>query len=327
MNKNRVVCIMGPTAVGKTALAMDLYDALSEGNISEQARISGVRSHQESKAEIISVDSALVYRGMDIGTAKPSAAELENYPHHLIDICDPAQPYSAANFSADASTLIQKIHQKGKTVILVGGTMLYYRALLEGFHVLPAADEAVRKKLLSEANEKGWGHLHHRLKAIDAVAAKRIHPNDTQRIQRALEVFEISGQTLTELQQQTLRVQNNWQLISLAVAAESREILRQTIAERFYQMLEQGFEKEVQGLIERGDLHTALPAIRAVGYRQMWDYLHGRMDREQMILKAITATRQLAKRQMTWLRSWPDIHWLKGNDAKIRARTLLSSLY
>ncbi len=302
MNENKVICIMGPTAVGKTSLAMSLYE--------------------DMPAEIISVDSALVYKGMDIGTAKPTPEELAKYPHYLIDICDPAQPYSAANFNADARTIIQQIHQQGKVVILVGGTMLYYRALLQGFHPLPEADENIREKLLLEAKTKGWAQLHQRLKAIDPVAGNRIHPNDPQRIQRALEVFEISGKTLTELQQADIQHQDNWQVVTIAIAAESREILRENIAMRFHQMLEQGFEKEVQGLIDRGDLHTALPSIRAVGYRQMWDYLHGDMEREEMVFRAITATRQLAKRQMTWLRSWPNIQWLSATDPHISAKAI-----
>lgn len=297
---------MGPTAVGKTSLAMALYE--------------------EIPAEIISVDSAQVYKGMNIGTAKPTPEELSKYPHHLIDICDPAEPYSAANFNSDARGLIQQIHQQDKVVILVGGTMLYYRALLQGFHPLPEADENIREKLLLEAEQKGWLHLHQRLEAIDPVAAKRIHPNDPQRIQRALEVFEISGKTLTELQQLDIPHNDDWQVVSIAIAAESREVLRENIAVRFHQMLEQGFEKEVQSLIGRGDLHAALPSIRAVGYRQMWDYLHGNMDREEMIFRAITATRQLAKRQMTWLRSWPNIQWLSASDPHISAKAIKISI-
>ncbi len=302
MIQRKIICIMGPTAVGKTALAMSLFDELD--------------------AEIISVDSVLVYKDMDIGTAKPTAAELKRYPHHLIDICDPAEIYSAASFSQDAQALITKIHQNGKIAILVGGSMLYFRALLQGFNQLPEADTNIRERLSQEAEIMGWGVLHDRLKNIDPVAAKKIHPNDPQRIQRALEVYEITGKNITALQQTKLRKNPEWDIFSFAIAAESREGLREDIALRFHQMLQQGFEKEVQKLFNRSDLHKALPAIRAVGYRQMWEYIAGEMDYDEMVFRAITATRQLAKRQMTWLRSWPQTIWLKSNDANLKAMVL-----
>lgn len=291
---DKVIAIMGPTASGKTALAMALYD--------------------EMDVELISVDSALVYRQMDVGSAKPSSEELLKYPHHLIDICDPAVPYSAANFKSDATNLIQEIHQKNKTPILVGGTMLYYKALLQGINELPAADPAIREKLIKQANKDGWLAMHQRLREIDEVAAERIHPNDPQRIQRALEIFEISGKNITEWQQQPIESNHHWNVISIAVAPREREVLRARIAQRFEQMLDHGFEEEVKCLMARGDLKDDLPAVRAVGYRQMWQYLNHQIDYEEMKFRGITATRQLAKRQMTWLRSWPDLNWLHPED-------------
>jgi tRNA dimethylallyltransferase len=290
----KVIAIMGPTASGKTALAMALYDELD--------------------VELISVDSALVYRQMNIGSAKPSVEELQRYPHHLIDICDPANPYSAADFKNDATKLIEEIHQRNKIPILVGGTMLYYKALLQGINELPAADPTIREKLLAQANKQGWQAMHQRLQKIDAVAAERIHPNDPQRIQRALEIFEISGKNMTEWQQQPIQLPHQWQVISIAVAPREREILRARIAERFELMLENGFEKEVKALMQRGDLNEDLPAVRAVGYRQMWQYLNNQIDYEEMKFRGIIATRQLAKRQMTWLRSWPELNWLHPED-------------
>ncbi len=290
----KVIALMGPTASGKTALAMELYDKLD--------------------VELISVDSALVYRQMDIGTAKPTTEELKKYPHHLIDICDPSEPYSAADFKNDATQLIDGIHSRGKIPLLVGGTMLYFKALLQGINELPSANEKIRQNLSQMAEQKGWEYMHQRLQQVDPVAGKRIHPNDPQRIQRALEVYEVSGKSMTEWQQSSPKNDHDWQVISIAVAPKEREVLRQRIALRFEQMLEQGFRQEVEQLIARGDLKDDLPAVRAVGYRQMWQYLQGGMDFDEMKFRGITATRQLAKRQMTWLRSWPDLNWLYPED-------------
>ncbi len=307
MNKNaKVIAIMGPTASGKTDLAMGLYDNLD--------------------VELISVDSALVYRQLNIGSAKPTQQELNKYPHHLIDICDPAQPYSAADFKKDATELIQRIHKKNKVPVLVGGTMLYFKALLQGINELPAADPEIRKELTTEAEKIGWDGMHRRLQTIDAVAAKRIHPNDPQRIQRALEVYQISAKTMTEWQLKPAKLDHHWEVTSIAIAPHQRETLRQRIAERFEDMLTQGFEEEVKLLLERGDLDIDLPAIRAVGYRQMWQYLCGEIDYEEMKFRAVTATRQLAKRQMTWLRSWPDLSWLHPEDFQNRDSLLSAAL-
>lgn len=302
-----VICIMGPTASGKTALAIALKQQL--GN-----------------AELISVDSALVYRGMDIGTAKPTAAELALAPHYLIDIRDPAQSYSAADFRADALRLISEIQQRGNIPILIGGTMLYFKALLQGISELPAADEQIRAQLEAEAKQHGWAALHQQLATVDPVAASRIHPNDPQRINRALEVYRLTGQSLTELTAQQPEP-FPYKVHQFAIAPTDRAELHQRIEQRFLQMLEQGFQQEVQQLLDRGDLHENLPATRCVGYRQMWDYLQGNTAYELMVNQGIAATRQLAKRQLTWLRSWPNLHWLKS-EAKFEEnlQAVISSL-
>jgi tRNA dimethylallyltransferase len=283
------IFIMGPTASGKTALAMSLMKHLP--------------------VELISVDSALIYRGMDIGTAKPTAEELAQAPHRLIDILDPTRAYSAADFRADALREMAEITSRNKIPLLVGGTMLYFKALLEGLSPLPPADPAVRERIEKQAAELGWEALHSRLSEIDSVAAMRIHPNDPQRLSRALEVFYISGKTLTELTKisgETLP----YRVHQFAIAPTRRETLHARIEERFSQMLSNGFEDEVRTLIARGDLHTDLPSIRCVGYRQMWSYLSGEFDYDEMVYRGVCATRQLAKRQMTWLRGWEGVEWL-----------------
>ncbi len=280
---------MGPTASGKTALA--------------------IRLRQTLPVELISVDSALVYKGMDIGTAKPDAHELSQAPHRLLDIIDPAQAYSAADFRRDALKEMAEIVAGGRIPLLVGGTMLYFKALLEGLSPLPSADAAVRAEIERQAAEQGWDALHRKLQEIDPVAAQRIHPNDPQRLSRALEVFFISGKTLTELTQ-TSGEALPYQVHQFAIAPASRELLHQRIEQRFHQMLASGFEAEVRALFARGDLHTDMPSVRCVGYRQMWSYLAGEISYDEMVYRGICATRQLAKRQMTWLRGWEGVHWL-----------------
>ncbi len=280
---------MGPTASGKTALAIHLRQTLP--------------------VELISVDSALVYKGMDIGTAKPDAHELSQAPHRLLDIIDPAQAYSAADFRRDALKEMAEIVAAGRIPLLVGGTMLYFKALLEGLSPLPSADAAVRAEIERQAAEQGWDALHRKLQEIDPVAAQRIHPNDPQRLSRALEVFFISGKTLTELTQ-TSGEALPYQVHQFAIAPASRELLHQRIEQRFHQMLASGFEAEVRALFARGDLHTDMPSVRCVGYRQMWSYLAGEISYDEMVYRGICATRQLAKRQMTWLRGWEGVHWL-----------------
>ncbi|MDZ7277129.1 tRNA (adenosine(37)-N6)-dimethylallyltransferase MiaA [Pantoea eucrina] len=298
----KAIFLMGPTASGKTALAIAL--------------------RQHLPVELISVDSALIYRGMDIGTAKPSKEELAQAPHRLLDIRDPAETYSAAEFRRDALAEMEEISRKGKIPLLVGGTMLYFKALLEGLSPLPSADPAVRQQIEQMAAEKGWEALHRQLCEIDPVAGSRIHPNDPQRLSRALEVFFISGKTLTELTKISGEALP-YDVYQFAIAPASRELLHQRIALRYNQMLASGFEAEVRELFARGDLHTDMPSIRCVGYRQMWSYLAGETDYDDMVYRGICATRQLAKRQITWLRGWPNVHWLDSDEpALARAKVL-----
>jgi tRNA dimethylallyltransferase len=291
MSKPRAIFLMGPTASGKSALAMELVARLP--------------------CDIISVDSALVYRGMDIGTAKPTRAELELAPHRLLDLRDPLQCYSAADFCQDALREMAAITAQGRIPLLVGGTMLYFKALLEGLSPLPEADPQVRAGIEAQAAEQGWDFLHQELCRIDPVAGARIHPHDPQRLSRALEVFRITGKTLTELTQQQ-GPGLPYQTLQYAIAPHDRNLLRQRISERFDAMLAQGFENEVRGLMARGDLKADLPSMRCVGYRQMWDYLSGVIDYAEMRYRGIVATNQLAKRQMTWLRGWSHpLIWLE----------------
>jgi tRNA dimethylallyltransferase len=257
--------------------------------------------------EIISVDSAMVYRGMDIGTAKPSVEVLRQYPHHLVDILDPAQSYSAATFRNDALRIMADINSRGRVPLLVGGTMLYYRALQQGLAVLPDAQPELRKQLEQQWQEQGLEALHAQLKELDPVAAERIHPNDPQRILRALEVVITTGQPMTELWEQQANEGIPYSVFKLALWPQDRKELHDRIAMRFDQMLEEGFIDEVKGLRDRGDLNESLPSIRAVGYRQVWQHLSGKLDYGEMRERGIIATRQLAKRQLTWLRAEPEL--------------------
>lgn len=289
-NKPKAIFLMGPTASGKTDLAIALRESLP--------------------VEVISVDSALIYKGMDIGTAKPSPEELAKAPHRLIDILDPAESYSAMNFRADALKEMAEITANGRIPLLVGGTMLYYKALIEGLSPLPSANSEVRAKIEQKAAEFGWGVLHQDLMEIDLVSANRINPNDSQRINRALEVFYITGKTMTELTAQQGE-SLPYDVLQFAIAPEDRIVLHQRIEQRFHKMIALGFEQEVRKLFERGDLNIDLPSIRCVGYRQMWEYLQGDISFDEAIFKGICATRQLAKRQITWLRGWQsEITWL-----------------
>ncbi len=283
------IFLMGPTASGKTDLAVAL--------------------HEHLPCELISVDSALVYRGMDIGTAKPDTETLARAPHRLIDIRDPAEPYSAAEFCEDALREMDEISSQGKIPLLVGGTMLYFKSLRDGMAELPAADETVRQAILDQAEAEGWPAVHARLAAIDPVSAARIHPTDPQRLQRALEVYLVSGRTMTELRAEQTRRKLPYRILSLAVAPQERSVLHERIARRFHMMLDAGFIDEVEKLYARDDLHPGLPSIRSVGYRQTWSYLDGELSRDEMVNKGIIATRQLAKRQFTWLRSWEELFW------------------
>ena len=286
------VLVMGPTASGKTELAIELRERLD--------------------GELISVDSALVYRGMDIGTAKPDAATLRRAPHHLIDIRDPAESYSAAEFAADAGALIARIRSEGRVPILVGGTMLYYNVLRQGMAAMPEADETVRAELEQRFDVEGGDELYRELENVDPEAAAGLHPNNRQRLVRALEVYRVSGKPIS----------SHWRhgnqqggglpegAVSLALAPPRREELHQRIEQRFMAMLEAGLVEEVRSLYQRGDLSASLPAIRAVGYRQVWEYLSGKNSYNEMVERALAATRQLAKRQLTWLRRWPQCCWL-----------------
>ena len=276
------IFLMGPTASGKTALACSLSERFP--------------------LDLLSVDSALVYRGMDIGTAKPDAATLARYPHALVDVRDPAEPYSAADFRTDALARMQQISAGDRVPLLVGGTGLYFRALQRGLSALPEADPRLRAQLRDEASVVGWGALHARLARLDPAAAARIGSNDAQRLQRALEVIEITGRTLSE-QQQAGHARFPWRVLKLALLPPDRSVLHRRIARRFDAMLAEGFLDEVRALRDRGDLHADLPAMRAVGYRQAWEHLQGATDATAFRERGIFATRQLAKRQITWLRS------------------------
>ena len=301
-----VIAIMGPTASGKTGLALDIA-----------AKV---------ESEVISVDSALVYKGMDIGTAKPTQEEQAGVVHHLIDIIDPAQSYSVSQFVNDTNALIGDILARGKVPILAGGTMMYFNALINGISPLPKSDEKIRDEITQQAQRLGWSKLHDELRSVDPVSGERIHPNDPQRITRALEVYRNTGKTLTYWQQQKGE-KCPYNIAQFAIAPEDRAVLHNRIATRFDMMLEQGFEKEVVKLYERSDLHEDLPSIRSVGYRQMWQYLDGHLSYAEMRERGIIATRQLAKRQLTWLRGWEQVTWLdtfaNDNLTKITAKVTL----
>lgn len=335
------IFLMGPTASGKTDLAMALCDQLP--------------------CDIISVDSAMIYRGMDIGTAKPSADELARAPHRLIDICDPAETYSAADFRRDALVEMERISRAGRIPLLVGGTMMYFKALLHGMSGLPAASQELRKSLEVEAEQYGWATLHEELRAADPIAAKIIHPNNRQRLLRALEVIRLTGRPISafwaaggqassaqEAGQQGIEDYTyftQWQadeattlpytVTQLAMVPPERRVLHNRIHQRFVNMLEAGFLDEAQALKGRGDLHADLPSMRCVGYRQAWSYLAGSDDYDTFVSKGVAATRQLAKRQLTWLRKWSDLDWLNSEDGyiveaalkKVRLRTTFSFEY
>jgi len=283
-----LICIAGPTASGKSAAARAIA--------------------QRWPVEIINVDSATIYRGMDIGTAKPTAQERTEITHHLLDILDPADSYSVASFRRDALQCVQDIQSRGRLPLLVGGTMMYFKALRDGLNNLPAADPEIRKALEARAAAEGWPAMHDWLKTIDPLTAQRLSPNDSQRVGRALEIWQISGQPMSALLGATQPADEPVATITVSLEPLERSILHARIAERFDQMLELGLVTEVQALHARGDLHPGLPSIRCVGYRQLWSMLAGELDLKQAREHAISATRQLAKRQITWLRSQPNRH-------------------
>ncbi|WP_462170191.1 tRNA (adenosine(37)-N6)-dimethylallyltransferase MiaA [Pseudoalteromonas xiamenensis] len=303
MKKLPVITLMDPTAAGKTDLAIALCQHLD--------------------TEVISVDSALVYKGMDIGTAKPTLEEQVQAPHQLIDILDPKESYSVADFRRDAISHIERLHSLGKVPILVGGTMMYFKGLIDGLSPLPEADPSIRAVLEQEAAELGWPEMHKKLVEVDPIAASKISENDSQRINRALEVYRITGKSMTELQK-TKETPLPYEFHQFAIAPADRSVLHERIELRFKKMLAEGFENEVSALYQRSDLHPDLPSIRCVGYRQMWDYLAGRCDYDEMVFKGIAATRQLAKRQLTWLRSWPEVTWLDSADQENLQRVVSS---
>ena len=286
-----VISLMGPTASGKTQLAIELC--------------------QNLPCEIISVDSALIYKGMDIGTAKPSAEELKAAPHRLIDILDPAQSYSVANFRNDALQQMQQVVNNGNIPLLVGGTMMYFKSLVDGLSTLPASNQEIRAELMSQAEKNGWQAMHESLRQVDPDSANRIHPNDPQRLIRALEVYQLSGKSMTELNQVEVKP-IPFRVKEFAIMPNDRAILHSRIEKRFNKMLEQGFEQEVISLKNRGDLHLDLPSMRCVGYRQIWQYLDDEYDYQEMIFRGVVATRQLAKRQLTWLKGWKNLIVLDG---------------
>jgi tRNA dimethylallyltransferase len=317
------VFLMGPTASGKTDLAVRLLEAFP--------------------FEIISVDSAMIYKEMDIGTAKPDAITLQKAPHHLIDFLDPSEAYSVAAFREDALALMENIVQRGKIPLLVGGTMLYFKALSQGLADLPPADESVRESINQMAQEQGWPAVHAALAKVDPDSAARIRPNDPQRLQRALEVYRVSGKTMTQWWAEQAQKNNlagqaenkpytedkgdnanytdtsvlPYRLMNLAVHPADRKVLHERIEQRFHLMLNAGFIEEVEALYKRGDLNGEMPSMRCVGYRQIWDYLEGKLSYQEMIERGIVATRQLAKRQVTWLRRWEPIQWLDSSDSKM----------
>lgn len=284
------IFLMGPTAAGKTDTAIALHERLG---------------HQ-----LISVDSAMVYRGMDIGSAKPSADELARAPHRLIDIRDPATPYSAADFRGDALDEMRQISAAGQVPLLVGGTMLYYKHLMEGVANLPSADASIRQDLEARWQREGLAALHRTLSEVDPPSAQRIHPNDPQRLVRALEVYYASGRPMSALWAEQQPETFPWRVLSIALLPAERSVLHQRIARRFEMMLQEGLIDEVATLKQRNDLHGDLPAMKSVGYRQVWEYLEGRYDDDTLVERGIIATRQLAKRQITWLRRWPSLHWI-----------------
>ena len=288
-DKPLLICLMGPTASGKTDLAIELADT--------------------HNCELINVDSAQVYRGMDIGSAK------SDYPHHLVDIRDPAEPYSVAEFCDDAQAAIIDIRARGKTPLLVGGTMMYFKALIEGLSDMPAADKKLRAHLEREAADKGWPHLHRMLEEADPDMARRIHPNHSHRISRALEVYLATGITMTEWRKRQAkkgrgRLTDAYHTVQLAIAPADRAVLHERIERRVDVMLEAGFAAEVKALYDRGDLNHKLPAMRAAGYRELWAYANGEFSLSRARQRTIEVTRQLAKRQLTWLRKWPELNWI-----------------
>ncbi|WP_158541233.1 tRNA (adenosine(37)-N6)-dimethylallyltransferase MiaA [Marinomonas piezotolerans] len=302
MNKPKVVCLMGPTASGKTGLAVEM-----------------AANHD---FEIVSVDSALIYKGMDIGTAKPEADVLAKAPHRLIDIIDPIESYSAADFLSDAKREINDILSKGKTPLLVGGTMMYFNALQKGLAAMPSADIEMRAQLDEQVRQYGLISLYDELMRVDPESAKRIGDNDPQRLQRAVEVYRLTGKSMTQWWAEQTAQELPYDLVNIAVMPEDRSTLHKRIEQRFNIMMDEGFLAEVEALYARGDLTINMPSVRCVGYRQLWQYLEGLDTLDDAIYKGVVATRQLAKRQLTWLRGWDELAVFNSLDRDLFAQTL-----
>jgi len=315
----KAIFLMGATAAGKTDLAVELTKSLP--------------------CDIVSVDSALIYKGMDIGTAKPDASVLAEAPHRLIDIIDPSESYSVAQFYQDALREMNEISAAGRIPLLVGGTMMYFRILREGIAALPSADEGVRKVIVQDAAEHGWPFVHAQLAKIDPEAAQRIKPTDPQRLQRALEVYRVSGKTMTQIWAEQKDPTGDkghsdytelnsglppvpYDVVSLAIGPSDRKVLHDRIEQRYHLMLKSGFIDEVKEFHSAENMHADMPSMKCVGYRQVWDYLDNKLDYDEMVERGIIATRQLAKRQLTWLRRWPNLNQLETNDSKVLAKAM-----
>lgn len=315
----KAIFLMGATAAGKTDLAVELTKSLP--------------------CDIVSVDSALIYKGMDIGTAKPDARVLSEAPHRLIDIIDPAESYSVAQFYQDALREMNEISAAGRIPLLVGGTMMYFRILSEGIAALPSADESIRRVIVQDAAEHGWPYVHTQLAKVDPEAAQRIKPTDPQRLQRALEVYRVSGKTMTQIWSEQKDPTGDkghsdytelnsglppvpYDVISLAIGPSDRKVLHKRIEQRYHSMLKSGFIDEVKFFHSNETMHADMPSMKCVGYRQVWDYLDNKLDYDEMVERGIIATRQLAKRQLTWLRRWPNLHQLETNDSKVLAKAM-----
>lgn len=315
----RAIFLMGATAAGKTDLAVELTRTLP--------------------CDIVSVDSALIYKGMDIGTAKPDANILAKAPHRLIDIIEPSESYSVAQFYQDALREMNEISAAGRIPLLVGGTMMYFNILRQGIAALPSADETVRKVIAADAAEHGWPFVHAQLAKIDPEAALRIKPTDPQRLQRALEVYRVSGKTMTQIwaeQKDPIDDKGHsdytelnsglppvpYDVVSLAIGPSDRKVLHKRIEQRYHTMLKSGFIDEVKSFHSKETMHSDMPSMKCVGYRQVWDYLDNKLDYDEMVERGIIATRQLAKRQLTWLRRWPNLNQLETNDSKVLAKAI-----
>jgi len=315
----KAIFLMGATAAGKTDLAVELTKSLP--------------------CDIVSVDSALIYKGMDIGTAKPDTSILAEAPHRLIDIIDPSESYSVAQFYQDALREMNEISAAGRIPLLVGGTMMYFRILNEGIAALPSADESVRKVIMQDASEHGWPYVHAQLAKIDPEAAQRIKPTDPQRLQRALEVYRVSGKTMTQIWAEQKEPAGGkghsdytelnsglppvpYDVVSLAIGPSDRKVLHKRIEQRYHLMLKSGFIDEVKKFHSAANMHADMPSMKCVGYRQVWDYLDNKLNYDEMVERGIIATRQLAKRQLTWLRRWPNLNQLETNDSKVLAKAM-----